>query len=186
MDKKILLEQVHSRMDFSIKAFDNNLNGLRVGRASSTFLDPVQVEVYGSRTLIAQVSTISTPDARTITVQVWDKGNVKAVEKSISEANLGLNPSVDGQIIRISIPPLSEDRRKELVKVGEKYCEESKVSIRNIRRDFIDDLRKAEKAKLISEDEMHSLTDKIQKVTDKFIDSIDKKFVAKELEILSI
>ena len=186
MDKKALLEQVRERMDASIVSFARNLTGLRVGRASANFVDPVHADVYGSRTPIAQVATISTPDARTIAIQVWDKANVKAVEKGIIEANLGLNPSTDGQIIRINIPLLSEERRKELVKVGAKYCEEAKISIRNIRRDFIDFLKKTEKDKAISEDEMYSLSEEIQEVTDKFIDKVSNTFIEKEMEILSI
>jgi len=186
MDKKLLLEEVHKRKEASIDSFTRNLQGLRVGRASVDFVDPVHVDVYGSRTPIVQISTISTPDARTITIQVWDKSNVKATEKAIIDANLGLNPSIDGQLIRISIPALSEERRKELAKVGSKYCEEAKVAIRNIRRDFLDVLKKAEKGKKISEDDMHSIGEEIQKITDKFIERIDKKFIEKEKEILSI
>jgi ribosome recycling factor len=186
MDKKEALNQVRSRMETSIQAFENNLKGLRVGRASANFVDPVQVEIYGSKQPIAQVATISTPDARTISIQVWDKTSVKQVEKAIIESNLGLNPLTDGQTIRINIPPLSEERRKELVKVAAKYCEDSKVSVRNIRRDIIDGLKKIEKDGGMSEDDMHSLSEQVQKITDEFITKIDKTFTAKEKEILSI
>jgi ribosome recycling factor len=186
MDKKELLNQVKIKMDASLGAFDNNLKGLRVGRASANFLDPVQVEIYGSRQPITQVATISTPDARTISIQVWDRSTVKQVEKAIAESNLGLNPTTDGQIIRISIPPLSEERRKELVKVAAKYCEDAKIAIRNIRRDIMDGLKKLEKSSSLSEDEIRTCGEQVQKTTDEFIGKIDKNFSLKEKEILSI
>lgn len=186
MDKKELLTQVNVRMNSSISAFENNLKGLRVGRALASFLDPVQVEIYGSRQPINQVATISTPDARTITVQVWDKSSVKQIEKAIIESNLGLNPSIDGQIIRINIPPLSQERRKELVKVGSKYCEDAKISVRHIRKSIIDELKKSEKDGALSEDDLYNLSEQVQKITDEFVARIDKMFIAKEQEILSI
>jgi ribosome recycling factor len=186
MDKKQLLADVTSRMEASINSFDSNLRGLRVGRASSNFLDPVQVEIYGSKQPIGQLATISTPEARTISIQVWDKSCVKQVEKGIIDANLGLNPLIDGQLIRINIPPLSQERRKELVKIGAKYCEDAKVAIRNIRRDVLDLLKKSEKDSLISEDDLYALNEQVQKITDEAINKVDKTFVAKEKEILSI
>ena len=186
MDKKELVKQTTMRMDASILALDNHLKGLRVGRASANFLDPVHVEVYGSRQAISQIATISTPDAKTIAIQVWDKANVKSVEKAIIEANLGLNPSVDGQIVRISIPPLSQERRKELVKLAAKYAEDAKVAIRNIRRDIIDELKTQEKNSILSKDEMHSLSEQTQKITDEFIAKIDSSLASREKEILAI
>lgn len=186
MNKKELLNQVNAKMNSSISAFENNLKGLRVGRASASFLDPVQVESYGLRQPINQIATISTPDARTITVQVWDKSTLKHVEKAIIEANLGLNPSTDGQTIRINIPPLSQERRKELVKIGSKYCEDAKISVRHIRKSIIDELKKAEKDSLISEDDLYNTSEQVQKITDEFVAKIDKMFSLKEQEILSI
>jgi ribosome recycling factor len=186
MDKATLLSQLNTKMEGAINVFENNLKGLRVGRASANFLDPVQAEAYGSRQPISQLATISTPDARTISIQVWDKSVVKQIEKAIAESNLGLTPMTDGQNIRINIPSLSEERRKDLVKVAAKYSEESKVSVRNIRRDIMDGFKKLEKDKTISEDELRSLGDKVQKITDEFIAKIEKTFSVKEKEILSI
>ena len=135
---------------------------------------------------ISQVATVSTPDAKTITVQVWDKTMVKAVEKAITEANLGLNPSSDGQLVRMSLPPLTEERRKELVKLAHKYGENTKVSLRNIRRDGNEELKKLEKNSEISKDEHHNLSDDIQKLTDEFSNKIDSYIKQKEQEILTI
>ncbi|HJK87571.1 MAG TPA: ribosome recycling factor, partial [Candidatus Megaira endosymbiont of Hartmannula sinica] len=156
---------MQEKMDNSINSLNKEFSGLRTGRASVNLLDPVRVDVYGSKMPLLQVSTISTPDARTISVQVWDKAMVKSIEKAIVEANLGLNPSAEGQNIRISIPPLSEDRRKDLVKIASKYSENSKISIRNIRRDTMDFMKNMQKDKNISEDDYYKESEEIQKIT---------------------
>jgi ribosome recycling factor len=180
--KKSLTE----KMDKALAMLDKDISGLRTGRASANLLDPVIVEVYGSKMPLSQIGTISTPDAKTITVQVWDKGMVKTVEKAIADANLGLNPNSDGQLIRINIPALSQERRKELVKLAHKYAENTKVSLRNIRRDGMDVLKKMETAKQISKDEHHDHGDEIQKLTDEFTKKIDNTLSVKEKEILTI
>ncbi|MDG1436229.1 MAG: ribosome recycling factor [Rickettsiaceae bacterium] len=182
-DQKNLLTE---KMNKALAMLDKEISGLRTGRASANLLDPVIIEVYGSKMPISQAGTISTPDAKTITVQVWDKSMVKTIEKAIADANLGLNPSSDGQIIRINLPILSEERRKELVKLAYKYGETTKIALRNIRRDGMDFLKKMETAKQISKDEHHEQSDEIQKLTDEFIKKIDATLVIKEKEILKI
>ncbi|MDX1924309.1 MAG: ribosome recycling factor [Rickettsiaceae bacterium] len=186
MDLKPLLSELELKMDKAIKSLEHDLRGLRTGRASVNLLDPVHVEAYGSRMPISQLATVTVPDARMLNVQVWDKSMVKAVEKAISDANLGLNPATDGQNIRLPIPPLNQERRKELAKLAGKYGENAKIAIRNIRRDGMDDLKKLEKDKQISEDELHSVGEEVQKLTDKEISNIDKIVKAKEHEISSI
>lgn len=186
MDKQGLIKQTKVRMDGSLAALDNHLKGLRVGRASANFLDPVRVEIYGDKMPINQVAAISTPDAKTIAVQVWDRSTIKYVEKAINDANLGLMALADGDTIRINVPPLSQERRKEMVKLAGKYCEDAKVAVRNIRRDVLDDIKKAEKDSAISKDEMHSLTDEVQKITDDFTKKMDEALKAREKEIMSI
>lgn len=186
MDKKILLEDLKDRMSKTINSLLNELSGLRTGRASANFLDAVHVEAYGSRMHISQTATVSVADAKTISVQVWDVSMTKAVEKAIVEANLGVNPVASGTVIRISLPPLSEERRKDLAKICHKYGENAKVSIRNIRRDGMDALKKAEKDNEISKDEHHLISEEIQKITDDYIVKIDTQVQLKEKEILSI
>lgn len=186
MDKAQLRKELSARMENSMKVMDNELRGLRTGRASVNLLDPVVVDVYGARTPLSQIGTVSAPDARTLAVQVWDKSMIKSVEKAIAEANLGLNPSSDGQVIRMTLPALNEERRKELVKLAYKYGENTKVAIRNVRRDGVEDLKKLEKAGTISKDENHSLSEEIQKITDEFIAKIDKITKQKEQEILTV
>ncbi|WPY00256.1 Ribosome-recycling factor [Candidatus Trichorickettsia mobilis] len=186
MDKTTMRKELTTRMEGAMKVLDHELKGLRTGRASINLLDPVVVEAYGNRMPISQVATVSTPDAKTITVQVWDKGMVKAVEKAITEANLGLNPSSDGQLVRMTLPPLTEERRKELVKLAHKYGENTKVSLRNIRRDGNEELKKLEKNNEISKDEHHNLSEDIQKLTDEFSNKIDSFIKQKEQEILTI
>jgi len=186
MVKENLIEDLTHRMGRALKVLDNELKGLRTGRASANLLDPVVVEAYGSKLPLSQVATVSTPDARTIVVQVWDKGMIKAVEKGIVDCNLGLNPMADGQLIRLPIPPLNEERRKDLVKLAHKYGENTKVSIRNIRRDGNEELKKLEKDNVIAKDEHHSLTEEIQKLTDDHISKIDINVRQKEQEILTI
>lgn len=174
------------RMDGAISSLQHSLNGLRTGRASATLLDPIQVEVYGNRMPINQVATVSTPDARMISVQVWDKTNVPAVEKAILNSGLGLNPQTDDNIIRLPMPDLSEDRRKELAKKAKEYMENAKVAVRNVRRDSNDLIKKMEKNNEISEDEQHNYSDKIQKVTDDYIGRAENLTNEKIEEILQI
>lgn len=184
--KESLKQELSTRMESAIKNLDNEFKGLRTGRASVNLLDPVQVESYGNRVSITQVATISTPDPRTISVQVWDKSNTKAVEKAIIEANLGLNPAADGQLLRIPIPPLNEERRKELVKLAYKYAENTKIALRNIRKNGMDNLKKLEKEGEISKDEHKNLADEIQKLTDNFAGIVDNRAKQKEQEILTL
>lgn len=185
MDKNIH-KGLQTRMDKTMATLDHELKGLRTGRSSVNLLDPVQVEAYGSRMPLSQVASLSTPDARTITVQVWDNSMVKSVEKAIVDANLGLNPSSDGQLIRITIPLLTEDRRKELVKFAHKYGENTKVALRNIRRVGNEELKKLEKDTLISKDEHHNMSEEIQKLTDEYSRKVDQHVKDKEQEIMTI
>lgn len=178
--------ELNEKMEKAIAVLERELSGLRTGRASVNLLDPVVVEAYGSRMPLSQVGTVSAPDAKTLAVQVWDKGMVKAVEKAISEANLGLNPSADGQFIRMSLPLLNEERRKELVKIAHKCGENSKIVLRNIRRDGMDSLKKMENEKKISKDDHHTFSEEIQKMTDDFIEKVDRHIKTKETEILTI
>ena len=186
MDKNKLRQELGTKMDNAMKNLDNQFKGLRTGRASVNLLDPVQVEAYGSKMPLSQVGTVSTPDARSINVQVWDKSMVKAVEKAIAESNLGLNPVSDGQLVRMNLPVLTQERRKELVKLASGYSENSKIAIRNIRREGMEELKVLEKNKTIAEDQHHSLNDEIQKITDEYIGKIDTQFKNKEQEILTI
>lgn len=180
--KKLLIE----KMEKAIAVLNKEFSGLRTGRASAHLLDPVVVEVYGSKMPLSQVGTISTPDAKTITVQVWDKAMVKTVEKAIADADLGLNPSSDGQLIRMNLPVLSEERRKDLVKLAHKYAENTKVALRNVRRDGMDILKKLEKDNQISKDDHHNQSEEVQKLTDDFSKKVDDILVSKEKEILTI
>ncbi|MES2215484.1 MAG: ribosome recycling factor [Pseudomonadota bacterium] len=186
MSKAQLMNDLKTRMESTMKVLDNELKGLRTGRASVNLLDPVVVEAYGSKMPLSQVATVSTPDARMISVQVWDKAMVKAVEKAITEANLGLNPSSEGQVIRLPIPALSEERRKDMVKLAHKYGENTKIAIRNIRRDGMETLKKMEKDNEIAKDEHHSLSEDIQKLTDDFTGKIDTTAKQKEQEIMTM
>lgn len=186
MEKQEILNELKAKMQKSISSLEHDLSGIRTGRASPNLLDPVVVDAYGSKMPISQVATLNAPESRLITVQVWDKGLVKSVEKAIANSNLGLNPTSEGQIIRIAIPALSEERRKELAKLAAKYGENAKVAVRNIRRDFIDSIKKLEKDKKISEDEMHELNDIVQKNTDTHISEIEKKVATKEKDILVV
>jgi ribosome recycling factor len=174
------------RMHGALEALAREFAGLRTGRASPNLLDPVMVEAYGSKMPLTQVGTVSVPEARLISVQVWDKGMVKSVEKAIREAGLGLNPSADGTLVRIPIPDLSEERRKELVKVAAKYAEQGKVAVRNVRRDAMEHLKKLHKDSALSEDELHRFEEEIQKLTDSFIAQVDTSLSKKEKDILSV
>ncbi|HEY9080701.1 ribosome recycling factor [Magnetovibrio sp.] len=173
-------------MEGAIEVLHKEFSGLRTGRASTSLLDPVTVEAYGQAMPLNQVGTVGVPEPRMLTVQVWDKGMVKAVEKAIMDAGLGLNPQADGQLVRIPIPPLNEERRKELAKVAGKYAEETRVSVRNVRRHGMDELKKLEKDGAISEDELHQYSDEIQKMTDASVAKVDHALAHKEEEIMQV
>ena len=174
------------RMDKSAEALIRDLSGYRTGRATPSLVENIMVDYYGSATPIIQLATITTPDAQTILLQPWDKGSVSDIEKSLSTSELGFNPSNDGNMITIPIPPLTQERRIEMVKVLKKRTEESKVSIRNIRRDGIDSLKKLEKNKEISQDNQKRLQDQLQKVTDTHIGAVEEIFSNKEKDIMQI
>jgi len=176
---------IERRMAGAIEALKHDLSGLRTGRANTALLDPVMVEVYGSMMPLNQVATVSAPEPRMLSVQVWDRANVIPVEKGISHANLGLNPSIDGQTLRLPIPDLTEERRKELAKLAGKYAEGAKIAVRNVRRDGMESLKEDEKKKEISEDERKRKEDEVQKLTDRFIAEVDAAAEHKEKEIMT-
>lgn len=178
------IPDLRKRMEGALKQLAHEFSGLRTGRASVNMLDSVQVDAYGSMMPLNQMANINVPEPRLLTVQVWDKAMVKAVEKGIANAGLGLNPQADGQLIRVPIPELSQERRAELVKVAHKYAEATKVAIRNVRRDGMDHFKKLEKDSAISKDDHQRKSDEIQKVTDEFIKKVDESLAAKEKEIL--
>ena len=175
---------IQRRMAGAVEALKHDLGGLRTGRASTALLEPVHVEVYGANMPLNQVATISAPEPRMLSVQVWDRGNVGAVEKAIRNANLGINPIVDGQNIRLPIPDMTEERRKELAKLAHQYAEKAKIAVRNVRRDGMDALKQDEKKHEISEDERKRRETEVQKLTDDTIAEIDGAAEAKENEIL--
>ena len=183
---KFDLKELERRMRGAIDTLKKEFGGLRTGRASIHLLDPVVVTVYGQRMPINQVATVSTPDARTISVQVWDKGQVTAVEKAIREANLGLNPVTDGALIRLPIPALNAERRQELVKVAHKYTEHARVAVRNVRREGMDLLKKLDKDGHMSEDDHKKSSAKVQELTDRLIKEIDRVLAGKEAEIKQV
>ena len=172
------------RMHGAVEVLKHDLVGLRTGRASTALLDPVQVEVYGAHMPLNQCATISVPEPRLITVQVWDKGNVGPIEKAIRSAGLGINPITDGQLIRLPIPDLTEERRKELAKLVGQYAEKARIAVRNVRRDGMDHLKVDEKKHELSEDERKRLETEVQKMTDATIAEVDAAAEAKEMEIL--
>lgn len=174
------------RMEGAIAAFKSDISALRTGRASANVLDPVSVDAYGSKMPLNQLANISVPEPRMISVAVWDKGMVSAVDKAIRESNLGLNPIVDGTNLRIPLPELNEERRRELVKVAHTYAENGRVAIRHVRRDGMDDLKKAEKDGLIGQDESHTQAEQVQKLTDEMISQIDDLLSDKETEIMQV
>jgi len=181
-DKKDL----ERRMDGAISALQSELVGLRTGRASINLLDNVQVSAYGSTVPMSQVGSVSVMDSRMLAVNIWDKTIVAAADKAIRESGLGLNPVVDGQTLRIPIPPLNEERRVELTKVAGKYAESARIAVRNVRRDGMDALKKMEKDNEISEDALHSMSDDVQKLTDQFVKTVDDTVKAKEAEIMQV
>tara|TARA_B100001057_G_scaffold450656_1_gene492925 strand:- start:48 stop:602 length:555 start_codon:yes stop_codon:yes gene_type:complete len=176
---------IERRMAGAVESLKGDLSGLRTGRANTALLDPVVVEVYGSMMPLNQVATVSAPEPRMLSVQVWDKANVSAVEKGISKANLGLNPMQDGQTIRLPLPDLNEERRKELAKLAGEYGEKAKIAIRNVRRDANEALKEDEKKKEISEDDRKRLEDEVQKLTDKYVSETDAAVEKKVQEILT-
>jgi ribosome recycling factor len=180
------INEIKRRMDGALKALHTEFSGLRTGRASASLLEPVMVEAYGSTMPLTQVGTVGVPEPRLLTVQVWDRSMVSAVEKAIMNAGLGLNPMSDGQLVRVPIPDLSEERRKELVKVASKYAEQGKVAVRNVRRDGMDSLKKLEKDGEISQDEHKRFADQIQAATDDFVAKIDEALASKEKDILKV
>jgi ribosome recycling factor len=178
--------EMNRRMTGAVATVKTEFTGLRTGRASPTLLEPVMVDAYGQQMPINQVGSISTPEPRLLAVQVWDKGMVKAVDKAIRDAGLGLNPQMDGQLLRIPIPELNQDRRKELAKLAHKYAESGRIAVRNVRRDGMDLLKKLEKDGKIGQDEQHKLGDELQKLTDGHIKDIDGMLHAKEQEIMQV
>lgn len=180
------LLDVQKRMDGSIETFRKELAGLRTGRASPQLLDPIVVDAYGSKMPLAQVGSINTPEARMLTVQVWDQGLVGAVEKAIRDANLGLNPQTEGAVIRLRLPDLTQERRAELTKVAGKYAETARVAVRNVRRDGMEIVKKMEKDKKISEDDLKRLEKEVQKLTDDHVKKIDDLLASKEKEIMQV
>ena len=180
------LVDIKRRMQGAVQAFKHDLGGLRTGRASASMLDPIQVDAYGAMMPLNQVATVSVPEPRMLSVQVWDRSMVMAVDKAIRESSLGLNPQTEGQIVRIRIPELNEQRRKELVKVAHKYAEESRVAARHVRRDGLDLLKKLEKDGKMSEDDAARQSDLVQKATDQTIVEIDQALSAKEKDIMQV
>lgn len=176
---------IERRMKGAVDSLKSDLQGLRTGRANTTLLDPVVVEVYGAMMPLNQVATVSAPEPRMLSVQVWDKSNLIAVEKGIAHANLGLNPIIDGQTLRLPIPDLTQERRKELAKLAGQYAEKAKIAIRNVRRDGMEALKTDEKKKDISEDDRKRGEDEVQKLTDKFVAEADEAAAKKEQEILT-
>nr|WP_290221065.1 ribosome recycling factor [Trichocoleus desertorum] len=180
------LADAESSMQKAVESTQRSFNTIRTGRANTSLLDRVMVEYYGAPTPLKSLATINTPDGSTITVQPFDRGSLSLIEKAISLSDIGLTPSNDGSTIRLNIPPLTSDRRKELVKLAAKFAEEGKVSVRNVRRDAVDSVRKQEKAGEVSEDEARDLQDKIQKLTDKYIARIEEVLAEKEKDITTV
>lgn len=185
-NKELDIDDLQRRMDGAIDSLRKEFSGLRTGRASASLLEPIVVDAYGASVPINQVGNINVPEPRMITVQVWDKANVKAVEKAIRNANLGLNPAVDGQLLRIPLPELSEERRQDLVKVAHRYAEQARIAIRNVRRDGMDQLKKLEKDGHISQDEHKLWSDEVQAMTDKHIELVADLLQHKEKDIVTV
>lgn len=182
-DIAALITDTKRRMEGAVEALHKEFSGLRTGRASTSLLDTITVDAYGQAMPLNQVGTVGVPEPRMLTVQVWDKGMVKAVEKAIMDSGLGLNPQADGQLVRIPIPPLNEERRKELAKVAGKYTEEARVAVRNVRRHAMDELKKDGD---LSEDAQRQHSDEVQKLTDDFVKQIDETLSHKEAEIMQV
>ena len=181
-----IMLDAEERMGKAVTSLEREFGKLRTGRAATSLVDNIKVDYYGTPTPISQMASVAIPDSRTITIQPWDKGVVGRIEKAILTSDLGLNPANDGKLIRIPIPPLTEERRKDLVKIARKFTEEAKVAVRNIRRDANDSLKKMEKDKAVSEDDCKRGTEDVQKLTDAFIVKLDKRCQDKEKEIMDI
>ena len=179
-------DEIVRRMKGAVSTVASEFGGLRTGRASPHLLDPVTVEAYGNQMQLSQLGTVSAAESRLLTVQVWDRGMVKAVDKAIRDSGLGLNPQIDGQLLRIPIPELNEERRKELAKLAHKYAEAGRVSVRGVRRDGMEILKKLEKDHKIGQDEHHKLGEELQKLTDAHIKEIDSALLSKEQEIMQV
>jgi ribosome recycling factor len=179
-------QEIKRRMHGSVEALKHDFGGLRTGRASASLLEPVMVDAYGSKMPINQVGSVSVPEPRMLQISVWDKGLVIATEKAIMASNLGLNPQTEGQVIRLRMPDLTQDRRKELVKVAHQYAEKARVAARNVRRDGMDQLKALEKAHAIGEDEHKTKADEVQKMTDETVKEIDAALKVKEAEIMQV
>ncbi len=186
MSEAVDFKDLQRRMEGAIHAYKSDLASLRTGRASANVLDPIQVQAYGSAMAVNQVATISVPEPRMLSVSVWDKSMVGAVDRAIRESNLGLNPIVDGTTLRIPLPELNEERRRELVKIAHNYAENARVAARHVRRDGLDHLKKTEKDGHISEDDVRRLSERIQKMTDDTIKEIDRLLAEKEAEIMQV
>ena len=186
MDMDSILLDAEERMEKAVVALNRDFGKLRTGRASTALVDGIKADYYGTPTPISQMASVAVPDSRTLTIQPWDKGGMAAIEKAILKSDLGLTPINDGKIIRIAIPPLTEERRRDLVKVARKYGEEAKVAVRSVRRDANDSLKKAEKDKEITEDGLKRGSEEVQKLTDKYVSEIDAQCSAKEKEIMEI
>src|SRR3974390_3095225 len=183
---KFDINELKRRMQGATQALKHELNGLRTGRASASMLEPVQVDAYGTHMPLNQLATVSVPEPRMISVQVWDKSMVKAVEKAIIDSNLGLSPATEGQVLRLRIPELNQERRKELVKVAHKYAEAARVAVRHVRRDGLDAVKKLEKKHKMSQDDEKRHAAEVQKATDQMIGEIDQALTQKEKEIMTV
>jgi len=186
MNASFDLKDIEKRMDRAVEVFRQELAGLRTGRASTSLLEPIHVQAYGTEMLLNQVATVSAPEPRLLVVQVWDRSLVKAVEKAIRESGLGLNPMTEGNVIRVPLPELSEERRRELVKVAHRYAEQARVAVRNVRRDAMETLKRREREGEISQDEHRRLAEQVQKLTDGHIATIDRLLEQKEKDILQV
>lgn len=180
------LDEIQRRMRGALNVLKQEFSGLRTGRASASLLDPIMVTAYGNAMPLNQVATVNVPESRMITVQVWDKTQVSAVEKAIRESDLGLNPVIEGQLLRLPIPELNQERRQEIAKVAHKYTEQARVAVRNVRRDGMEHLKKAEKDGEMGKDEHHSLATKVQELTDMVIKEIDDALATKEAEVMQV
>ena len=181
-----LTEKTRKKMEDTMNSLKRDMDSISTGRAPPNLLDPVKVEVYGSFMPLSQVASVSVPEATTLSIQVWDRENLRAVEKAIINSNLGFNPLVDGMTIRIMIPKLSEERRRDMVKMAKKYGEDKKIAVRNVRRDALDDFKKREKELAASKDQIHSFNDIVQKITDEFVKKIDDVIAVKEKDLMKV
>ena len=186
MDIDSILLDAEDRMEKALAALDREFAKLRTGRATTALVDGIKADYYGTPTPISQMASVAVPDSRTLTIQPWDKGGIALIEKAILKSDLGLTPVNDGKVVRIVMPALTEERRKDLSKVARKYSEDAKVAVRNVRRDANDSLKKLEKDKVITEDDQKRATEDVQKLTDKYVADVDKKCAAKEKEIMEI